>query len=54
MKKTYIIPSAIEMDFATENIIATSLPVGGDTTPTPFSKKRSGWSSDNWTVEEEE
>lgn len=54
MKKAYIIPSAIEMDFATENIIATSLPVGGDTTPTPFSQKRSGWSSDSWTAEEEE
>lgn len=56
MKKTYIIPSVSEMDLAVENIIAASLPVGGgDTTPTPFSQKRSGgWSADEWTAEEEE
>ena len=55
MKKTYIIPSVSEMDLAVENIIAASLPVGGDTTTTPFSQKRSGgWSADEWTAEEEE
>lgn len=52
MKKTYIIPAVSEMDLAVENIIAASLPVGGDTTPTPMSQKR-GWSADEWSAEEE-
>lgn len=57
MKKTYSKPSSTIINFACEGMMAQSLAIGGDTTVTDESQVLSngqGWSSDNWTADDED
>ncbi len=57
MKKVYITPSAEALNFVAETMLAGSIKieVGDDTVDagTSFSEGKGGWSSENWSGEEE-
>lgn len=57
MKKLYIIPSSTRINLVVEGMMAQSLAIGGDTTVTDENQVLSngqGWSSDNWTANDED
>lgn len=57
MKKTYSKPTSTIINFACEGMMAQSLAIGGDTTVTNEDQVLSngqGWSSDNWTADDED
>lgn len=57
MKKTYSKPTSTIINFTCEGMMAQSLAIGGDTTVTNEDQVLSngqGWSSDNWTADDED
>ena len=57
MRKTYSAPIATIVDLTCEGMMAQSLEIGGSTTVTNENQVLSngqGWSSDNWTGDDEE
>ena len=57
MKKTYSKPSSTIINFTSEGMMAQSLAIGGDSTVTSEDQVLSngqGWSSDNWTADDED
>lgn len=57
MRKTYSAPIATIVDLTCEGMMAQSLEIGGSTTVTDENQVLSngqGWSSDNWTGDDEE
>lgn len=57
MKKSYIIPFSTRINLVVEGMMAQSLAIGGDTTVTDENQVLSngqGWSSDNWTANDED
>lgn len=56
MKKTYMAPSSALINLVVEGMMAQSLEIGGSTTVTDEDQVLSngqGWSSDNWTADED-
>ncbi|MDD7079454.1 MAG: hypothetical protein PUI06_01700 [Prevotella sp.] len=58
MKRTYIAPSAIRIELATEGMMAQSLGWSSSETVTDesnvLSTERNGWSADNWNGADED
>ncbi len=57
MKKTYIAPTAVQIDFVTEGMMAQSIGYSSTETVTDENNVLSnskGWSSDNWSAADED
>lgn len=57
MKKTYIAPTAVQINFVTEGMMAQSIGYSSTETVTNEADVLSngkGWSSDNWTAADED
>lgn len=57
MKKTYIAPTAVQINFVTEGMMAQSIGYSNTETVTNEADVLSngkGWSSDNWTAADED